>query len=85
MTQKERHAKAGPHKKTMKKARWVSSGLFRAAPQAEDLSFLTNRFFAALLCVTQEKSAQSGAKKLCLGALVFLCGAAKMRVVLFGK
>ena len=61
----------------MKKVRWVSSGLFRAAPQAEDLSFLTNRFFAALLCVTQEKSAQSGAKKLCLGALVFLCGAAK--------
>ena len=69
--------KAGPHKKTMKKVRWVSSGLFRAAPQAEDLSFLTSRFFAALLCVTQEKSAQSGAKKLCLGALVFLCGAAK--------
>ena len=62
----------------MKKARWDSSGLFRAAPQAEDFSFLTNRFFAALLCVTQEKSAQSGAKKLCLGALVFLCGAAKM-------
>ena len=37
----------------MKKARLVSSGLFRAAPQAKDLSFLTNRFFAALLCVTQ--------------------------------
>ena len=61
----------------MKNARWVSSGRFRAAPQAEDFSFLTNRFFAALLCVTQGKSAQSGAKKLCLGALVFLCGAAK--------
>ena len=55
----------------MKKARWDSSGLFRAAPQTEDFSFQTSGFFAALLCVTQEKSAQSGAKKLCLGALVF--------------
>ena len=69
--------KAGPHKKTMKKVRWVSSGLFRAAPQTEDFSVQTSGFFAALLCVMQEKSAQSGAKKLCLGALVFLCGAAK--------
>ena len=68
---KGRARKAGPRKKTMKKARWVSSGLFRAAPQAEDFSFPTSRFFAALFCVTQEKSAQSGAKKLCLEAVVF--------------